>query len=45
MMKNRNIYKYKIINNINMLPGDLDGSPDDCFLIRLLGGLFLWNIH
>ena len=30
-MKNQKIYKLQDINDINMLPGDRNGSPDDCF--------------
>jgi hypothetical protein len=28
---NHKIYKGEIINNINILPGDPKGLPDDCF--------------
>jgi len=34
-----NIYKYLKINNINMLPGDRNGSPDESFFFNTLGGL------
>jgi len=30
-MKNNKVYKEQKINNINMLPGDLKGSPDESF--------------
>lgn len=35
-MTNNKTYKLLIINIISMLPGDLQGSPDESFYINLL---------
>ncbi len=44
-LQNSKIYKVNPIVKVNMLPGDLNWSPDDCFFIkRFLGGLN-WRKH
>ena len=44
-VQNSKIYKVNSLVETNMLPGDLNWSPDDCFFIkRFLGGLN-WRKH
>ena len=34
-------YKYLNVDYNNMIPGDRNGSPDDCFLLKLFLGVFI----
>ena len=35
-LKNHKIYKYPLVNNINILPGGLRRLPDDCFFYSFM---------
>jgi len=38
---NQNLYKCKVYSNINMLPGNPKGLPDESFvLVNLIGGFY-----
>jgi len=43
---NNKIYKGNYLNNINMIPGDRNGSPDEFFSLRYKQEDKLsWKIH
>ncbi|KHO49768.1 MAG: hypothetical protein QT01_C0002G0052 [archaeon GW2011_AR6] len=42
---NSKVYKLLNFNDTNMLPGDRNGSPDDCFSTNLVLEVLRWKKH